>query len=91
MLRQLNVADVGEEIADLNAALAILFELPIGALVELALALRLAAVLRQERLGVEGVDVADATGHEEEDDALGLSVFPGWNSDMIDPTLMQEG
>ena len=39
----------------------------------LAVRQRLAVVLRQHRLGIEGIDVRRAAVHEEEDDALGLA------------------
>ena len=73
---------VGEEVADPLAALAVLLELPLrpddAALVLLAAAAEgldgdgLAVEVVELRLVVEGVDVRRAAVHEEEDDALGL-------------------
>ena len=73
------LADVREELADLDAALAVLLELerrrerragaPLGLQRDRQ---RLAGVLRERRLGVERVDVRRAAVHEQVDDALRL-------------------
>lgn len=73
------LADVGKELADFDAALAVLFEFEGGlherasfALVaEVATGHGLTVVLGEHWLGVEAVDVGEATVHEEEDDVLG--------------------
>ena len=75
-------ADVGEEVRDVLAALAVLLELPLRA-DDAALVLvpapaegldgnRLAVEGVQGRLVVEGLDLAGAAVHEQEDDGLGL-------------------
>ena len=65
-------ADVREQVADLGAALPARLELPAGPQ-QGAVAAALAAVGDEARLGVEGVQVRDAAGHVEEDDALRLA------------------
>ncbi len=69
----------GEELADLDAALAVLLERERRAQGRAGLALgaegrpgkRLAVVLRQQRLGIKGVDLRRSTVHEQVDDLLG--------------------
>ena len=79
-MSSMQAADVREQLADLDAALAVLVELPgrrqqVAGRRELELRLgerqRLAVHLGELRLGVEGIDVRDAAVHEQEDDAPG--------------------
>gem|GEM_PF-5080447 len=77
-------ADVGKELADFGPAFAVRGEGPLwplekdplvtGTILDLGvIELQfLAMVAGQRRLGVEGVDVRHAAGHEQEDDPLGL-------------------
>ena len=77
-----HAADVGEEVADPDAALAVLLEAPAGLdeeAVELAGLVEparrgdgLAVVARELGLVVEGVHLRNAAGGVEEDDAVGL-------------------
>ena len=79
-MSSMQLGDVREQVGDLDAALAVLLERPPGAeqpgvaLDELILRLaellgpRLAVELVQQRLGVEGLEVAGPAGHEQEDD-----------------------
>ncbi len=68
------VAEVGEEVADLGAALAAGLEVPEGAeVVAFGIVGGGFAVIGGEAgLGVEGVHVGDAAAHVEEDDAFGF-------------------
>src|SRR4051794_12531338 len=70
------LSDVGEEIGNPQAALAVLLELPGGSHERFALAAatRIAgfAVIGEEtRFVVKGIDIARAALHEKENDALG--------------------
>ena len=75
------LGDIRKQIADLDAALPVLPELP-GRLQQVPDAVfgerqrplkrqRLAMILRQPRLGIEGVHVRRTAVHEQEDHALG--------------------
>src|SRR4051794_18542961 len=75
------LGDVGEEFADGQSALPILFEAPrgleqlagLGKLdARLGEGIGLAIIALEQRLGVEGIDMARSAFHEQEDDAFGL-------------------
>ena len=76
------LADVGEELADFDAALAVALELEgrlhegagLALVAEVAAGHGLAVVLGEHGLGVEAVDVRQAAVHEEEDDVLCLGL-----------------
>ena len=65
--------DVRKQFAHLSAGLTVPPKRPIGSLVKpVALAGFLVVILIEVRLGVEGIHVAHAAGHEHENHPLGL-------------------